>query len=136
MTNTHKFKPGQSGNPAGRPPGRTATAKLHAAIAGDMPDIIRSLVNAAKVGDVQASKVLLDRIYPTLKQEGNPVSLPKAMGSLSNKADAVTSAALSGKISPDAGNQLMKILADQAKMQEAQDIINRIEALERRYDEN
>ena len=71
-----KFKPGQSGNPNGRPKDKTPAALLRKSIIGDIPAIINTLVELAKGGDVQAAKVLLDRVCPTLKPQAMPISLP------------------------------------------------------------
>ncbi|HQQ69322.1 MAG TPA: DUF5681 domain-containing protein [Alicycliphilus sp.] len=51
------WKPGQSGNPKGRPPGTGDVAKLRAAIAGNVPAILESLTTAALAGDVQAARL-------------------------------------------------------------------------------
>jgi len=57
---TTKFQPGQSGNSNGRPKDKTPATLLRKSIVDEMPDILKTLVNLAKEGDVQAAKVLLD----------------------------------------------------------------------------
>jgi hypothetical protein len=42
---TPKFKPGQSGNPAGRPANKAATILLRKAINEAMPEIIEALID-------------------------------------------------------------------------------------------
>jgi len=59
---TPKFKPGQSGNPAGRPKDKTPATLLRKAIVDDMPEIVSKLVELAKQGDIQVAKILMDRI--------------------------------------------------------------------------
>ena len=55
---TPKFKPGQSGNPNGRPKDKTPATILRKSIIKDMPAIINTLVELAKGGDVQAGKAI------------------------------------------------------------------------------
>jgi hypothetical protein len=64
---TSKFKPGRSGNVAGRPAGKTPGAKIRKAIEAQADGILKSVIDAAVSGDMQACKMLLDRITPTLK---------------------------------------------------------------------
>lgn len=124
-----KFKPGQSGNPAGRPKDKTPATLLRKAIADDMPDIITTLVVLAKGGDVAAAKVLLDRVCPPLKPQAMSIDL-SGQGSLSEQGKEIISATMTGQITPDIGSMLIIALANQAKLIETDDLSKRIEALE------
>jgi len=73
MKKEHLFKPGQSGNPKGREPGKTPAAKLRQFITKAMPEILSQLVEQAKAGDVAAAKVLIDRVCPPLKPQALPI---------------------------------------------------------------
>ncbi len=130
MANT-KFKPGQSGNPAGRPKDKTPATLLRKSIADDMPAIIHTLVELAKGGDVQAAKVLLDRICPPLRPQALPIALP-TNGSLSEQGSEIIQATMAGTIPPDIGSQLITALAHQAKIVEIDELTKRIDALEQR----
>lgn len=124
-----KFKPGQSGNPKGRPKDKTPATLLRKSIADDMPEIIKTLVNLAKGGDVQAAKVLLDRICPPLKPQTLAINLP-ANGSLTEQGSEIIKATMAGQIPPDVGSQLITAMAHQAKIMEVDELAKRIEALE------
>ena len=54
------FKPGESGNSKGRKRGKTDATKLKEAT----PDVIDTLITAAKGGDVTAVAAILDRVWP------------------------------------------------------------------------
>lgn len=130
MTST-KFKPGQSGNPAGRPKDKTPATLLRKSIADDMPEIVKTLVDLAKGGDVQAAKVLLDRICPPLRPQALAISLP-VNGPLSEQGNEIIKATMAGTIPPDIGSQLITALAHQAKIIEIDELTKRIDALEQR----
>jgi hypothetical protein len=126
---TPKFEKGKSGNPKGRPKTKVPTAPLREIILIDMPDIIGKLAELAKAGDVQAAKVLLDRVCPSLKPQALPVNLPVA-DTLAGQGGEIISAILAGKIPPDIGGQLITALSAQAKIIEIDELTKRIEALE------
>jgi hypothetical protein len=127
---TPKFKPGQSGNPAGRPKDKTPATLLRKSIVNEMPEIVKTLVDLAKNGDVQAAKVLLDRICPPLKPQALPIEVE--MGdTLPNTGGNILSAILSGDISPDIGSILIKALTDQGKLIELQEIAERLKRVEK-----
>ena len=128
MTTT-KFKPGQTGNPNGRPKDKTPATLLRKSIIGEMPEIINTLVGLAKGGDVAAAKVLLDRCVPALKPQSMPINLP-VNGTLAEQGGEIIRATLSGHISPDIGSQLITALANQAKIIEIDELTKRIELLE------
>ncbi len=127
---TTKFQPGQSGNPNGRPKDKTPATLLRKSIVNEMPEILKTLVNLAKEGDVQAAKVLLDRICPPLKPQASPIALP-VNGTLSEQGGEIIKATLAGVIPPDIGSQLITALANQSKLVQTTDLISRIETLEK-----
>ena len=124
-----KFKPGQSGNPKGRPKNKTPATLLRKSIVDDMPDIILKLIEQAKNGDTAAAKILLDRCVPTLKPQAIAVNLP-VNGTLAEQGGEIIKATLSGQISPDIGAQLISALTSQSKIIEIDDLTKRIEILE------
>jgi len=126
---TTKFKPGQSGNPNGRPKDKTPATKLRQSIITDMPEIITKLVEQAKAGDVAAAKVLIDRVCPPLKPQALPINLP-VNGSMTDQGAEIIRATMAGHIPPDIGSQLISALAAQSKIIEIDELTKRIEILE------
>lgn len=76
-TTAGRFQPGQSGNPKGQKPGSRLgpAARIRAAIDKHSPAIIKTLIEAAKAGDIQAATALLDRIAPKLRSEAAPSNI-------------------------------------------------------------
>ena len=129
MKESTKFKPGVSGNPKGKPKDKTPATLLRKSIAEAMPEIILSLIEQAKAGDVAAAKCLLDRVCPTLKPQAQPICLP-VNGSLAEQGGEIITATMKGQIPPDIGAQLITALAAQSKIIEIDELTQRIEALE------
>lgn len=129
MKESTKFKPGQTGNPKGRPKNKTAATLLRRSITESMPQIIETLIDSAKAGDVAAAKVLLDRVCPVLKPQAAPIMLP-VVDSLAGQGDEIIKATMTGQIPPDVGSALITALAAQSKIIEVDELQRRIEALE------
>lgn len=127
------FKKGHSGNPAGRKPGSGVCGKLRKAIEQDADDIVTVLINQAKSGDIQAAKVLLDRIMPPLKSQALPVSIPIGE-TLPETGNNVVSATMDGEVPPDVGSQLIRALADQSKLVELEEISKRLAKIEKQLE--
>ena len=126
-----KWKPGVSGNPKGKTPGSGELQKLRATLAADVPGILAGLVTAAKGGDVQAARLILERILPPVKaiEQAVTLQLPND-GTLTAKATAVLSAAAAGDLAPGQAAQLIAALGTLAKISEVDELAARITALE------
>jgi hypothetical protein len=81
------FQKGQSGNPAGRPPGsrNRAAMVLQDMLEGDAERIVRAAINLAKHGNIAALRICMDRLLPPRKYEPVTFDLPP----LDNAADTV-----------------------------------------------
>lgn len=127
------WKPGQSGNPKGRPPGTGEVAKLRAAIAGNVPAILESLTTAALAGDVQAARLLLERALPPIK----PVEATQAMslpdGTLTDQGRAVLASVAAGELAPGQGAQLLTAIGTMARVTEIDELAARVAALEEKH---
>lgn len=131
QTGSTKFKPGRSGNPSGRPPGKSETQKLRDAIGKHVPDIITKLVEQAKGGDASAARLLLERVLPPMKptEQAQRIEMP-ADADLSMKGNAVMQAAADGLIPAAHAASLMTALGNLARVVEVDALQKRIEALE------
>ena len=127
------WKPGQSGNPKGRPAGTGEVAKLRAAIAASVPAILQSLTSAAIAGDVQAAKVLLERVLPALKpaEQAQAVNIPE--GTLTDKGRAVLDAVAAGELAPGQGAALLTAIGTLARVVEVDELTERIKRLEQQH---
>lgn len=126
---TSKYNKGVSGNPSGRPAGKTPGAKLRKAIEERSDDILQAVIESAIAGDMSACKMLLDRITPSLKPIAQSIFLP-VNDSLAGQGSEVIKATMVGQIPPDIGSQLISALAAQSKIIEIDELTKRIEALE------
>lgn len=129
-----KFKPGQSGNPAGKPKGtkHKTTQAAMVLLDGEAEALTRKAVELALEGDVTALRLCLDRIAPSLKSTAPMVKLDMpAPDNLTDTAKAFVSAAANGKIPPDIAAQLVSAVASVARVEEMESIKERLESLER-----
>lgn len=125
------WKPGQSGNPAGRKPGTGEVAQLRAAISERVPELLAAMMTKALEGDVGAARLLLERAVAPLKgvEQAVLLTLPDG-GTLTAKANAMLCAAATGDIAPGQAAQLIAALGTLAKISEVDDLAARITNLE------
>lgn len=66
----HKFKPGQTGNPNGRPKKLPELDRLLADVFGDdqMEKVLKAIYAKALKGDTRAAEIILDRGYGKAKE--------------------------------------------------------------------
>ena len=132
-TKSTRWKPGQTGNPNGRPPGQSEITKLRKSIMSDAPEILARLVDAAKAGDVQAARLILERVLPPIKPMEQAVELQMSdSGTLTEQGRAVLMAVAAGELAPGQGAALLASLGTLAKLTEVDELERRIEALEAR----
>ena len=133
------FQPGQSGNPAGKPPGakNKATRLAQSLLDGEEEALVRKVIELAKGGDLQALKVCLDRLIPPMKAQSAliHVEIPKT-ANLIDTADTLLRAAAGGELSPDIASQLISAVGTIARVTEIEDLKQRLSALEVAIDKN
>jgi hypothetical protein len=128
------FQPGQSGNPAGKPPGarNKTTRAVEELLEGEAEELTRKAVEMAKGGDIQALRICLDRIAPARKDRYVPIDLPPLDSAADAvKASAVIVAALSaGELSPSEASELSKLVGNYVAALTAADFEKRLALLE------
>lgn len=128
------WKPGQSGNPKGRPAGSGEVAKLRAAIADRVPDLLSKLMAQALEGDTAAARLLLERAIAPLKAAEQPQALTLPDGTLTDQGRAVLAAVAAGELAPGQGAALLGAIGTLARVAEVDELARRITALEGRHD--
>ena len=128
---------GQSGNPAGRPPGspNRSQAHLRELLAGGAERVVKAVVQAAISGDMAAAKLILDRLLP--KRSCRPLdglvlppitTVSEAVGAI----NAVANATLQGIISAAEAAQICAVIEICRRSVETAELAARIERLEQR----
>lgn len=128
------FRPGQSGNPAGKPKGarNKATRTALALMEGAADEIVQAVIDEARGGNIQAARVVLDKLVPNAKDRTVRVDLP-GLDTASGVADAQTEilrAVASGDLTPGEASTLSGIVEGRRKALETVELERRIEALE------
>jgi len=131
-----RFKPGQSGNPAGRRAGSRSKvlSALDALGEGEAESIVRGLIEKAKGGDSVAGRTILERVWPPRKGARLQFDLPAVMtvSALPAAIAAVNRQVADGDVSPDEGVLIINLLEAHRKAIETSEFAARLTALEER----
>lgn len=131
-----RFQKGQSGNPAGKPPGarHRVTQMVEALIENKAEALTERALQSALAGDGMLLKALLDRLAPPRKDRPVMVDLPR----LTSPADApgiaaaLLEKAAAGELAPVEAAGLAGLLESYRRQSELADIEARLKALEER----
>lgn len=127
------WKPGQSGNPKGRPAGTGEVAKLRAAIADRVPELLSKLMAQALEGDTAAARLLLERAIAPLKAAEQPQALTLPDGALTDQGRAVLASVAAGELAPGQGAALLGAIGTLARVAEVDELAARITFLEQQH---
>ena len=134
--NNGRFPRGTSGNPSGRPQGsrNKATALMEVMLEGEAQQLTRKAIELAKRGDTQALRLCLDRLMPTRKDRLVLFDLPpiRCLDDISTAMTSLVGAISEGRITPQEGELVSRILAEQFNVIATRDLERRVEALETR----
>lgn len=125
-----RWKPGSSGNPAGRKPGTGAVSKLRQSIASQLPEILAKLIEQATEGDTSAARLLLERTVAPLRATDLPEPVSLGGGSPAEQARAVLAAVAAGELSVSQGAALLGAIGTLVKVIEIDELAARVAALE------
>lgn len=127
------WKPGQSGNPAGRPPGLGEVGRFRAAIGDRVPELLAAMMTRALEGDVGAARLLLERAIAPLKAAEQPQALTLPDGTLTEQGRAVLASVAAGELAPGQGAALLGAIGTLARVTEIDELAKRIEKLENKH---
>ena len=127
------WKPGQSGNPKGRPPGvPDKRGRFRRAIQDKGEELVKVVLDAALAGDMAALKLCLDRLAPPLRPSAEPIEIAMPEGATAQEQAAIVLAAIArGEVDPVNGKLLVDIIGAVATLSELPAILARLEALEK-----
>jgi hypothetical protein len=128
------FKPGKSGNPAGKPRGarNKTTVAMEKLLDDDAETITKKAIELAKGGDMTALRLCLDRIIPPRKDRPVSFNMPeiKTPSDALVAATAIIRAVADGDLTPSEAAELNKTVDSFARIAETADLAERIKRLE------
>ena len=136
MAKQSQFKPGQSGNPKGRPKGsrHKATIAVLELLDGEAEALSRKAVELALEGDTTALRLCLERIAPPRKDAPVLFSLPemKNAGDALTAINSIVQAVSNGDLTPGEATSMTGLIETFRKSAETEDLERRIARLESR----
>jgi uncharacterized protein DUF5681 len=128
------FEKGQSGNPAGRPPGsrNRATLAVEFLLEGEAEALTRKAVELALAGDTTALRLCLERILPQRKSRAVAFELPRIerVEDLAGAVGSVLQEVAYGRLLLDEGATLVGMMESKRRAMETIELEKRLAALE------
>lgn len=133
------WKKGQSGNPRGRPRGsrNKATLLAIAAMEGELSDVVRVVIDAAKAGDMAAARLVVDKLIPAVRERPLSIQLPPVVNveDCTGAQAKVLAAVAAGDLLPSEGEALAGMVEQQRRSLETSDLAARLAAIEEQLKE-
>ena len=130
-----RFKPGQSGNPNGRPKGslNATTLAAQALLDGEAEALTRKAIGLAKGGDLTALRLCMDRLLPPRKDRPVSLDLPRIDGArdIPIAISALLAAVAAGELAPSDAGEVTKLLDAYARAVEINELVERVDNLEK-----
>jgi Family of unknown function (DUF5681) len=124
-----RWKPGQSGNPGGRPKRIGVVRELLEERRGDL---VMKAIDLALAGDVGALRLCIERLAPPLKSISDAVVIAGLADAktLTEKSEAIVRAVGKGAVSPTVAVELLTAVGGLAKAMEIDELTRRVSDLE------
>jgi hypothetical protein len=130
-----RWRPGASGNKAGKPKGarHKATLAAEALLEGEAEALSRKAVELALAGDVAALRLCLDRIVPARKDRPVCFALPNLNQSKDavKASAAIVEAVATGDLTPSEAAELSRVVDSYTRTLQAAEFEQRISKLEK-----
>jgi hypothetical protein len=126
-----QFKPGQSGNPLGRPKGsKNRRTVLLEQLQDAGQEITQLVIDKAREGDLSAAALVLQRLVPPLKPSAQTVTFTLDKdATLLEQASSVLAAVAEGILDPDSGKMLIGCLSTMSDLK-VSELTERLAAIE------
>lgn len=136
MQTSNRFQKGQSGNPKGKIKGtkNKATRFIDSLMQSELNNISQKLIELAVAGNLQAIKLVLDRVMPAKTSRSIEIEIPK----IENTTDAlqaistVIHAVGQGELTPNEGEAITKIIQSFTQTLQSYEFDQRLSTLEQK----
>jgi len=137
--NSGSFKPGQSGNPAGRAQGsRTKAALLaEALVDGQAEAIVQKTIELGLAGDTTCLRILVERLCPVRRDRPIRLDMLRVEGAagIAQGFSAVLEAVASGEVTPGEASTVAGLLDAARKAHELSEVEGRLSKVEQMLEE-
>jgi len=131
------FKPGQSGNPRGRPPGsrNAATVLAEQLLDGQTEKVVKKLVERALEGEMTAIRLVIERILAPRRDRPITFSLPPihSADDAATAVAAIANAVAEGELTVTEGTQLGQLVATFVSALEAHQLEDKLLEIMSKY---
>lgn len=129
-----RFRPGQSGNPKGRPKGalNKVTLAVQELLDGEAEAITRKAIKKAKEGDMAAIRLCIERISSPVRDRLVEIDMPpiESVDDATKAIGAIVGAVASGHLTRLQGNEIAKLVGGYVQLIKANEFEERLRKLE------